>query len=99
MIIILNEKIKELRLKSGLSQAELARRLQVTRSSVNAWEMGLNIPTTQYIVELSKLFNVSSDYILGLDNNMKLDVSNLNNEELNIIYNLLMYFESNKKNC
>lgn len=96
MIFILSERIKELRLKSGISQAELARKLQVTRSSVNAWEMGLNIPTTQYIVELSKLFNVSSDYILGLDNSLKLDVSYLNNEELSIIYDLLTYFKSRK---
>ena len=96
--IILSDKIKELRLKSGLSQAEVARRLQVTRSSVNAWEMGLNVPTTQYIVELSKLFNVSSDYILGIENNMTLDVSFLNAEELNIIYNLINYFQNKKSN-
>ncbi len=58
--------------------------------------MGLNVPTTQYIVELSKLFNVSSDYILGIENNMKLDVSSLNAEELNIIYNLINYFQNKK---
>ena len=72
-----------------MSQAEVARRLQVTRSSVNAWEMGLNVPTTQYIIELSKVFNVSTDYILGLDTDLKLDISMLETEELNIIYNLL----------
>lgn len=60
--------------------------------------MGLNVPTTQYIVELSKLFNVSSDYILGIENNMTLDVSFLNAEELNIIYNLINYFQNKKSN-
>ena len=97
MIAILSDKIKELRLNSGLSQAEVARRLQVTRSSVNAWEMGLNVPTTQYIIELSKVFNVSTDYILGLDTDLKLDISMLETEELNIIYNLLNYFKSKKQ--
>lgn len=97
MIAILSDKIKELRLNSGLSQAEVARRLQVTRSSVNAWEMGLNVPTTQYIIELSKIFNVSTDYILGLDTDLKLDISMLETEELNIIYNLLNYFKSKKQ--
>lgn len=42
--------IKSLRETAGLSQSALAKRLGVTRSSVNAWEMGLSIPTAQYIV-------------------------------------------------
>ena len=53
--------IKSLRETAGLSQSALAKRLGVTRSSVNAWEMGLSIPTAQYIVELSQLFHVSTD--------------------------------------
>ena len=60
--------IKSLRETAGLSQSALAKRLGVTRSSVNAWEMGLSIPTAQYIVELSQLFHVSTDYLLGLNN-------------------------------
>ena len=50
----LAEKIKILREKSGLTQAEIARTLGLSRSSVNAWEMGLSVPSTQYIVELAK---------------------------------------------
>ena len=50
--------IKSLRETAGLSQSALAKRLGVTRSSVNAWETGLSIPTAQYIVELSQLFHV-----------------------------------------
>ena len=47
------ERIKTLRENFGLSQAELAGRLDITRSSVNAWEMGISVPSTQYIVELA----------------------------------------------
>ena len=60
--------IKELREDAGYSQAQLAKKLDVTRSSVNAWEMGISAPTTQYIVALAKLFHVSTDYLLGLEN-------------------------------
>ena len=49
------ERIKTLRENFGLSQAELAGRLDITRSSVNAWEMGISVPSTQYIVELAQL--------------------------------------------
>ena len=44
------DKIKLLREMSGMTQAELARKLGVTRSGVNAWEMGITTPSTQYIV-------------------------------------------------
>ena len=53
--------IKNLRQQSGLTQSDLAKRLNITRSSVNAWEMGISIPSTQYVVELAELFKVFGD--------------------------------------
>ena len=61
------EKVKKLREQKGLSQAELARLLGITRSSVNAWEMGISVPSTQYIVDLAGVFDISTDYLLGVD--------------------------------
>ena len=52
-MLIIGERIKMLRESHNLSQAALAKRLGITRSSVNAWELGLNVPSTQYIIELS----------------------------------------------
>ena len=49
----IGEKIKKLRLEKFMTQAELAKQLGITRSSVNAWEMGISVPSTQYIVELA----------------------------------------------
>ena len=93
---MLAERIKSLRQKSGMSQAELARKLNVTRSSVNACELGISTPTTQYVVEFANLFHVSSDYILGIESDMKLDISRFNEEEINLIYDLVKYFDKNK---
>lgn len=87
------EKIKELREKAGYSQSQLAKKLDVTRSSVNAWEMGLSSPTTQYIVAMAKLFHVSSDYILGLQPNLFITLDGYTEEEAALIYNLLKYFD------
>ncbi len=90
--------IKALREEAGLSQAQLAKKLSVTRSSVNAWEMGISIPTTQYVVELSQLFHVSSDYLLGLDNKEAIYIDSLSHEEKQILYSLYFYFsEKNMK--
>ena len=84
--------IKSLRETAGLSQSALAKRLGVTRSSVNAWEMGLSIPTAQYIVELSQLFHVSTDYLLGLNNTQAIYIDRLSQEEKQILYSLIHYF-------
>ena len=82
------ERIRALREKSGMTQAELARLLGLSRSGINAWEMGLPIPSTPYIVELSKSFNVSSDYLLGIENTSSISVKGLNEREVSIIADL-----------
>lgn len=90
---MISEKIKELRKAAGLSQAELARRLDVTRSSVNAWEMGLSAPTTQYVVGMCKLFRVSADYILGTEADVTVSLNGYSQEEVELIFQLLRYFD------
>ena len=90
------EKIKQLREENNLTQSALAKKLNVTRSSVNAWEMGISIPSTALLVELAKLFQVSTDYLLGLEHKATLDISSLKDEETLILYNLIQYFKSLK---
>lgn len=87
------DRIKQLRTSNNMTQTDLAKKLNITRSSVNAWEMGISIPSTTYIVELSQLFKVSTDYLLGLSNNITLDVSMLNNREVQMLYELVLYFK------
>lgn len=91
--VMVADRIKQLRISNNMTQTELAKKLNITRSSVNAWEMGISIPSTTYIVELSQLFKVSTDYLLGLSNNNTLDVSTLNDREIQILYELIQYFK------
>lgn len=90
------ERIKYLREKNNLTQSSLAKKLNVTRSSVNAWEMGISVPSTALIVDLAKLFHVSTDYLLGLNESATLDISSLNDKETMILYELIEYFKSQK---
>ena len=62
--MILAEKIMEERKKNGWSQEELADKLGVSRQSVSKWESAQSIPDLQRILEMSRLFNVSTDYLL-----------------------------------
>lgn len=91
---MVGEKIRQLRASANMSQAELARRLDVTRSSVNAWEIGLSSPTTQYIVALAKIFHVSADYLLGLSTNRSFIMDDYTEEQIELIYKLLQYFDN-----
>ncbi len=62
---MLYENIKKLRKKSKMSQEELAEKLGVSRQSVSLWETGQTQPTIDNIIALAKIFNTSTDEILG----------------------------------
>lgn len=62
--MIFAEKLTQLRKKAGWSQEELASRLNVSRQSVSKWESAQSVPDLSRIVELSELFNVTTDYLL-----------------------------------
>lgn len=57
--------IFELRTKNSLSQDELAEKVYVTRQAVSRWENGETIPNTETLKQLSKLFDVSINTLLG----------------------------------
>lgn len=61
------QKILKHRKEKGLSQEELAEICSVSRQSVSKWEAGLNMPETEKIMLLAKLFGVSTDYLLKND--------------------------------
>ena len=62
--MILADKIVSLRKKAGWSQEELAEQLGVTRQSVSKWEGAQSIPDMDKVVQMSRLFGVTTDYLL-----------------------------------
>lgn len=90
---MVGERIQSLRAENGYSQATLAKRLGLTRAAINAWEIGYSIPSTPYVVEMSKLFKVSTGYILGLEVKERIDISNLNPDQKYTVTSLVEQFE------
>ena len=90
------DRIKFLREQQKMTQTELAKRLSITRSSVNAWEIGISVPSTQYIVELAEIFNISTDYLLGVNSAAVVPVSGLSEQDIQMVYQLVDYIR--KKN-
>lgn len=69
------EKIQKLRKEAGLSQEELSYQLGVSRQAISKWERDNGYPETEKIVRMSKLFNVSLDYLLNEEDTEKPEIS------------------------
>ncbi len=77
---MLNENIRALRLARSMSQVELAEKLSVTKQSVSNWENDNIQPSIEMLVKISGVFNVSTDYLLGLDDRRYVDVTGISDE-------------------
>ena len=91
------DRIKALRESRDYTQSDLAKVLGITRSSVNAWEMGISVPSTQYIVELANIFKVSTDYLLGVSKTSSVDVSGLNDKDIELIHSIIAHLRDRSK--
>ena len=91
---MLGDRIRELRQKNSLSQGDLAKKLNISRTSVNVWENGGSFPTVPYIIAMAKLFHVTTDYILEMDSPEVINVSNLSESEKKILLTLTTYMEN-----
>ena len=89
MLYYLCERITELRKTFGITQSDLARRLDVTRSSVNSWEMGLSIPQLKHIVEMSKIFNTTVDGLLNTSQRVEIDITDLSEKEQQAVFGIV----------
>lgn len=92
---MLADKIKSLRKARGWTQAELGQKVSLSRTGINAWEQGLSMPSTAMLVELAKVFAVSTDYLLGLDSVKSIDVSGLSERDVAILAELAERLRSN----
>jgi len=88
------DRIKSLRENQNKTQSELAKQLGITRSSVNAWEMGISVPSTQYVVELAHIFKVSTDFLLGVDTTSSISVAGLSEKDVEIINTLILHLKN-----
>ncbi len=62
---MLNENIKAIRKSKGLSQEELAIRLNVVRQTISKWEQGLSVPDADMLISISEVFETSVSTLLG----------------------------------
>lgn len=88
-MILLGSKIKELRIKNKMSQAQLADRLGLTRAVISAYERDLRTPSYEVLIKLTQIFKVSSDYMLGIGVKKDIDSTGLTNDEIDAVNHLI----------
>ena len=97
MNINVGEKIKELRSAKGITQSELAEIVGVTTSAVSSYEVSARQPSYDILVKMAKLFNVTTDYLLGMSGKDVIDVTELNIKQRNIIRETVSEFKFSAK--
>ena len=63
----IGERIKEIRNENKLNQSEFGKSISVSQDTVSLWEKGKSLPNTEYVILICKRYNVTADYLLGLE--------------------------------
>ena len=74
---MLGVRINELRIALGWNQVQLAEKLKISKQTVSNWENENIQPSIEMLIRIAKLFHVSTDYLLGLDNVPTISVDGL----------------------
>ena len=82
-------RIKSLRLSLNLNQVEFVKILNVTKQSVSNWENGNIQPSIDMLIKIATTFSISTDYLLGLDERRRLDVTGLSEKQLSYLQFLI----------
>ncbi len=97
----LGDKLRTLRKQYHYSQKDIAERLGVTSNSVSKFENDTMTPSFQNMIQFALIYNVSLDYLVGLDKNSYLYLYEFNDEQrailLQFIQDLKEKFDYNKK--
>ena len=90
-------RIREIRERWGMSQEELAKRLNVSVSAVKTWENGLGYPSIENCVGLTQVFHISSDYFFAPKAHRVISLDHLTDFQLKMMYNVLDFIEQNRE--
>ena len=82
-------RIAKLRAAKGLSQAQLAERIGITKSMVSAYENSIRMPSYPVLIKIARVFNVSVDYLLGMENSPVLRTDGLTEKQIAVVQDVI----------
>ena len=92
-----NEVLRGLRKSNNLTQQEFGAKVGLSKAVVSKYETGMGYPSFDVLIRIAKCYGVSTDYLLGVEGSQMLDVSGLNNSQLEIVRKIIQEF--NKVNA
>ena len=95
-MIHFGEKVKLLRKERGLTQKQLAGMIGVAVSAISAYEAGYRYPTYNGLINIARIFHVSTDYLLGIAKVRNIDVSGLDENEIDAIVHMINILRERK---
>ena len=93
----MGDKLKSLRIEKNLTQKQIADRIGLAISAVSSYESGTRYPTYETLIKFARIFHVSTDYLLGITDKRNIDVSGLNDNEIELISQLVDTLRSKEK--
>lgn len=90
-------KLKELRIQAGLTQKQLAERVKVTKSVISYYELQERYPSPEMLIKLANIFNVSTDFLLGMEKQQTLDISGLDDEDIRLLQHTISVLRNKNK--
>lgn len=88
-------RIRELREKKNLSQQKLGDMVGRSKSVISSYENNIKIPPLSVLVQMAVVFNVSLDYLVGIDKNEMISIDGLNKQQKELVHTVV--FELNDK--
>lgn len=85
-------KLKALRQEKGITQKQLAQAIGLVTASISSYETGGNYPSADIIIKLCRYFNVSSDYMLGLNDTREFNMTDLTDEQYQAVIAIITQF-------
>lgn len=82
-------RLKTPRIKKKLTQQQLADLLGLTKSVISAYENGLRYPAYDVLIKISRIFKVSTDFLLGVEIKREIDTSGLTDEQVEALIVLI----------
>ena len=88
-------RLKTLRINKKLTQQQLADLLGLTKSVISAYENGLRYPAYDVLIKISRIFKVSTDFLLGVEIKREIDTSGLTDEQVEALIVLIDTIRNN----
>lgn len=97
MLLNMGKRLKELRTDRKLTQQQLASQIGLATSAISSYESGNRYPSYEVLIKYSKIFHVSTDYLLGIESLDTVDVSDLTKKEKETVIQVINTFIDARK--